>query len=75
MAILSGTMPSASTIAHRVYVSNSTYQTSEDMENKLALTPWVCRTVSKMKFNLQSYTNNQTDGVLSGAMIEAWGRP
>ena len=75
MAILSGTMPSASTIAHRVYVSNSTYQTSEDMENKLALTPWVCRTVSKMKFSLHRYTNNPVGGILPGSMIEAWGRP
>jgi len=75
MAILSGTMPSASTIAHRVYVSNSTYQTSEDMENKLILTPRFCRTGSKMKFSLHSYINNEVGGILPGAMIEAWGRP
>jgi len=75
MAILSGTMPPASTIVHRVYVSKSTYQISQDMENKLILTPRFCRTGSKMKFSLHNYNSNQVGGILPGSMIETWARP
>jgi len=75
MVILSGTMPSASTIAHRVYVSKSTFQKPEDMENKLILTPRFCRTASIVKFSLQNDTNNQVGGFLLSSMIEVLGSP